>query len=229
MLLDEILCDILLRSGGVLLLRSISTHLNKAYCKMIGEYNLAIKPISVEEIEHYLDKKPNIIYRFDYRHSLYSNLNVTSYNNCNTINYSYKPFSSLSVGSNVIYYGPAGMTHDRFETDVELITQNRAGNYDLFTMYNILTERMQDEKLVNKICLDTFLYYCDLLTDQTLYVYLYVNVYSFIPDLKWEFPQYDINKIETYRNLIMNQLNKMTGDITEYYQYSNYVIPRLVY
>lgn len=49
-------------------------------------------------------------------------------------------------------------------------------NYDLKMINNIISSRTSSIDLANKVCLDTFNYYCKILLEDILQIYIYLNL-----------------------------------------------------
>lgn len=193
-LLIELQCRIIIEAGGFSLLKNISSKIRYLYRGDISRYNNLRNPVSPNEINEYLKNRPLQLWIIN--NSSVSRKYIHQLNH----NYNYKPHTAILCRNNGIDIGPAGLTHCRYESDTELITNNKVQHYDIKTTYNVLLSRHQPN-LVKMACLDIFNHYCNILTGECLKVYLYINICMFDNELFIDQIEY-LNTIETYNNIV---------------------------
>lgn len=221
----EIISDILLKSNCIILLKSISKNLNNLYSGIIEEYRIITQAITPKDIEEYLKLNPKAIFKFDYKNNM---IEIKSFR-YDPHNNNYLLQSSYHFNKIINFW--LNLTHLQYESDVKLITNNELCNYDLWTIYNVLLNRTNSKYLAKKVCIDTFNYYCKLLTNEILWLYLFITAHSLynLLSINWENPiNYNIEKIKSYQYVISNALNYLPEDIgKDYYQYTNYIIKKI--
>lgn len=203
----ELQGKIIFEIGGFTLLKQIcqiSSKFKDVYDKQISIYGFLIQPIMPDEITEYLKMTPSKLWTID------ESIKTVKYIYDPKNNYLYSPHTCLRCINNAIYFGQAGLTHCRFESDTELITNNKQQNYDIKTTYNI--KNRNKSSLLKIACLDIFNHYCDSLVGNSLNVYLYVNMYML--DRMWLsnnnicISTLDHIKHQQMRYLIMDHINK---------------------
>lgn len=141
---------LIILEAGIPLLSKISKSLRKLHHMDIIKY-YATLPITPYEIEKYIVNKPTRIQCY----KINNGLNVEGY--------------ILQARGYYMHYNILGndTIHDLPRNDESLISKN----YDLYTIY-----RCRKSIYIKKILYDTFHYYCSLLTEPALSLYLYTNI-----------------------------------------------------
>lgn len=160
----EILSDIILWAGGIKILRSISLVISKFNHNIIAEYDIVTQPINHEEVEKYLKDQSRIIRKFIY-----------GKDTIKILKYYYKPDLAYTKICSIITFDKT-IEYDLTAYQCQKFISNNA-NYDLRTTYNILMDRFNNlperKHLAYKICRDTFNYYCNILKDEILWLYVF--------------------------------------------------------
>lgn len=172
---EELISNIILRSGGVPLLKQISSQLTKLNSGLITEYNMITSPITKDEIDRYLLSKPKSVTIFHYKkNKILSVLYKTFRNN------EYKCYSTIECNQGMINTSEGSRTYEYFrqfdQSVKEFVTEYKENNYDIFTTFNIINNRTKNKTLAEKVCLDTFNYYYQTLKDEMLWGYLFTTI-----------------------------------------------------
>lgn len=177
----ELISEILLRAGGIRLLRSISAKLNESNDKIIKEYSIITSPITQEEILQYISTGPHQIHIF--------------FDNYRKAKVFYGVMRPINLFYKVILY-------DKNDITVEYMP-NRGGRsvftqfcyYDIMTSLNIIKGRTTNKELVIRATEDLINNYCEKLQNESLWIYLYVNCKTTGVD--------DFNELGTYNREIL--------------------------
>lgn len=219
----EITGNIIFRAGGISLIKLVSKSLTKLYSKVIEEHNFITQPISSAEIKQYLDEEIKVIYTFHYAED-------------KMIACSYKPYCDSFIdliNKNISFSMAGAQTYIHLPSRLEsffiikrLVTGYELANYDLLTIFNIITNR-SNKYVAKKVCIDTFNYYCNILKNEALFIYLYVNLSAINQLYQYTgLMDYQSKLIESQKQELLEKLNGLCDDddIEQYYHYSSYAI-----
>lgn len=224
---NELVSNIILRAGGVPLLKQISLELVKFNNGVITEYNLVTSPIRQDEIEHYILSKPKSITIFHYdKDKIISILYEPNRND------KYQCYRSIECVGNNISTSEGSRTHQYHcimenHAIKEFVTEYEDINYDVLTIFNIVNNRTANSSLAKQVCLDTFKYYYRTLKSEMLWTYLYSTINIFEEPASVSARIYDINKYLTpyiYERILMclDTLEKR-----ECYYHGDYIMKKI--
>lgn len=219
----EIYNNIILRSGGIPLLKQISKQLIKLNSKLVEEYNMITQPITRQEIKSYLKNKPKSITTFHCDKNKIVSILYKAYGNG-----TYECYENMNYNGLTIYFF-TGFGHQEYFRNYDrsikkFVDEYECNNYDILTIFNIISNRTSDRYLARKVCIDTLNYYYKVLENEILWVYLYMTAKSFGKLTSIGPSSYNKNKdlIPFIYEEILNNLLMLNNDVRDYY--GNYVI-----
>lgn len=196
MLPYEVIGNIIIESGNISLLCKISSLFKQMYSSQIIHYYTTL-PITINEFNKY---KPNVHWLFVIEDRLLA------------WKYEYN-FTRATYHATCLVDGNKKFSNQPF-------SPNYINNYDINTIYNIITNHQNFKIYAKKTCLDTFNHYCEILTGKSLILYLYINVIML--DKEWtnkynnglpisenDIINTDLNRINLIKNCITSYINNL--------------------
>lgn len=214
MLPIEITGDIIFKRGGIQLIQQISHQLTQLYHHIIEEYIMITSPIIQEEFEQYLKVNKDFILDFSYNRNNQNRFKGKIYSFIKDEHY----YEWIIGFKNRIYC---------LQGDRSIVSNYEIGNFDLLTIFNIIKNRTTNKSLIRKVCFNTAKFYCRVLKNECLWLYLYNNLIKMNPTLFCTLYSYNVNLLESFQKELFDQLNKLCeGNDDNYYQYSSYIIKK---